>query len=154
MYYTGQSGKNLQVMKIMLQTKFKVQVDLGFLQYSLDGDKISIFRIYISRIYRKMNYTAFTYLELLKLLMEKHPAADRWSIFILERNQNIHKFFKYMGLKIEKVITDSKNKNSVDYYQEFSIKKKDLQTAISAFKWLFELLIAISMFFTYASYYS
>ena len=62
MYYTGQSGKNLQIMKIMLQTKFKVQVDLGFLQYSLDGDKISIFRIYISRIYRKMNYTAFTYI--------------------------------------------------------------------------------------------
>jgi len=82
-YYTGQSGKNMQVMKIMLQTKFKVQVDLGFLQYSLDGDKISIFRIYISKIYRKMNYTAFAYLEVLKLLMEKHPAADRWSIFIL-----------------------------------------------------------------------
>lgn len=82
-YYTGQSGKNMQVIKIMLQTKFKVQVDLGFLQYSLDGDKISIFRIYISKIYRKMNYTAFAYLEVLKLLMEKHPAADRWSIFIL-----------------------------------------------------------------------
>ena len=47
---------------------------------------------------------------------------------------NIHKFFKYMGLKIEKVITDSKIKNNVDYYQEFTIKKKDLQTAISAFK--------------------
>lgn len=87
-------------MKIMLQTKFKIQVDLGFLQYSLDGDKITIFRIYISKIYRKMNYTAFAYLEMLKLLMEKHPAADRWSIFILERNLNIHKFFKYMGLKI------------------------------------------------------
>lgn len=68
-YYTGQSGKNLQIMKIMLQTKFKIQVDLGFLQYSLDGDKITIFRIYISKIYRKMNYTAFVYLELLKLLI-------------------------------------------------------------------------------------
>lgn len=67
--------------------------------------------------------------------MEKHPAADRWSIFILERNLNIHKFFKYMGLKIEKVITDSKVKHNVDYYQEFTIKKKELQTAISAFKW-------------------
>lgn len=51
---------------------------------------------------------------------------------------NIHKFFKYMGLKIEKVITDSKIKNNVDYYQEFAIKKKDLQTAISAFKWLIQ----------------
>jgi len=49
-------------MRIILQTKFKVQVDLGFLQYSLDGDKITVFRIYISKIYRKMNYTAFTYL--------------------------------------------------------------------------------------------
>lgn len=61
-YYNGQSGKNLQVMKIMLQTRFKIQVDLGFLQYSLDGDKITVFRIYISKIYRKMNYTAFAYL--------------------------------------------------------------------------------------------
>lgn len=70
-------------MKIVLQTKFKVQVDIGFLQYSLDGDKLSIFRIYISRIYRKMNYTVFTYIEVLKLLIEKHPGADRWAIFIL-----------------------------------------------------------------------
>ena len=62
MYYTGQSGKNLLCLKIGLLTKFKVQVDLGFLQYSLDGDKITIFRIYISKIYRRMNYIAFTYL--------------------------------------------------------------------------------------------
>lgn len=61
-YYTGPCGKNLQTMKIALQTKFKIQVDIGFLQYSLDGDKLTIFRIYISRIYRKMNYTAFVYL--------------------------------------------------------------------------------------------
>lgn len=69
LYYTGPCGKNLQLLKIVLQTKFKVQVDIGFLQYSLDGDKLSIFRIYISRIYRKMNYTVFTYIEVLKLLM-------------------------------------------------------------------------------------
>jgi len=62
MYYTGPCGKNLGVLKIGLQTKFKVQVDLGFLQYSLDGDKITIFRIYISKIYRRMNYIAFSYL--------------------------------------------------------------------------------------------
>ena len=134
MYYTGQSGKNLLCLKIGLLTKFKVQVDLGFLQYSLDGDKITIFRIYISKIYRRMNYIAFTYLEMFKLLMEKHPAADRWSIFVLERNQNVHKFFKFLGLKIDKIITDSKLKSQVDYYQEFSTKKKDLQTAISSFK--------------------
>ena len=116
-YYAGQCGKNLTTMKITLQTKFKILVDVGFLQYSLDGDKITIFRVYVSRIYRRMNYTAFAYLESLKGLMEKHPAADRWSIFILERNMNVHKFFKYMGLKIEKIITDSKVKNQVDYYQ-------------------------------------
>jgi hypothetical protein len=82
-YYQGQCGKHLTTLKISLLTKFKVSVDLGFLQYSLDGEKITIFRIYISKIYRRMNYIAFTYLEVLKGLMEKHPAADRWSIFIL-----------------------------------------------------------------------
>ena len=133
-YYQGPCGKNLVCLKIGLLTKFKVQVDLGFLQYSLDGDKITIFRIYISKIYRRMNYIAFTYLECLKLLMEKHPAADRWSIFVLERNQNVHKFFKFLGLKIDKIITDSKVKHQVDYYQEFSIKKKDLQQTVAAFK--------------------
>ena len=81
-----------------------------------------------------MNYIAFTYLECLKLLMEKHPAADRWSIFVLERNQNVHKFFKFLGLKIDKIITDSKVKHQVDYYQEFTIKKKELQQAVAAFK--------------------
>ena len=113
LYYNGNCGKNLLCLKVGLLTKFKVQVDLGFLQYSLDGDKITIFRIYISKIYRRMNYIAWTYLEMLKLLMEKHPAADRWSIFVLERNQSVHKFFKFIGLKIDKVITDSKVKNQV-----------------------------------------
>ena len=62
LYYQGNCGKHLNVLKISLLTKFKVQVDLGFLQYSLDGDKITIFRIYISKIYRRMNYIAFVYL--------------------------------------------------------------------------------------------
>lgn len=61
-YYTGQSGKNLFAMKIVLQTKFKVEVDMGFLLYSVDGDKVTIFRIYVSKIYRKMNYLGFIYL--------------------------------------------------------------------------------------------
>lgn len=113
LYYNGNCGKNLLCLKVGLLTKFKVQVDLGFLQYSLDGDKITVFRIYISKIYRRMNYIAWTYLEMLKLLMEKHPAADRWSIFVLERNQNVHKFFKFIGMKIDKVITDSKIKSHV-----------------------------------------
>jgi hypothetical protein len=61
-YYAGQCGKNLVYVRIMLQTKFKVEVDLGFLQYSLDGDKLTIFRIYVSKIYRRMNYVGFVYL--------------------------------------------------------------------------------------------
>ena len=61
-YYTGQCGKNLGLLRILLQTKFKVEVDLGFLQYSLDGDKLTIFRIYISKIYRRMNYLGYIYL--------------------------------------------------------------------------------------------
>lgn len=61
-YYSGQSGKNLQSIKIVLHTKFKVEVDLGFLLYSVDGDKLTIFRIYVSKIYRKMNYIGFIYL--------------------------------------------------------------------------------------------
>ena len=58
-YYSGQCGKNLTILRIVLQTKFKVEVDLGFLQYSLDGDKLTVFRIYVSKIYRRMNYLGF-----------------------------------------------------------------------------------------------
>ena len=61
-YYNGPCGKNLVFMRVMLQTKFKVEVHLGFLQYSLDGDKLTLFRIYVSKIYRKMNYVSFVYL--------------------------------------------------------------------------------------------
>ena len=61
-YYTGPCGKNLTSMRIVLQTKFKVEVDLGFMLYSVDGDKLTIFRIYVSRIYRKMNYLGFIYM--------------------------------------------------------------------------------------------
>ena len=61
-YYSGQCGKNLTYLRVMLQTKFKEEVDLGFLQYSVDGDKITIFRIYVSKIYRRMNYLGYVYL--------------------------------------------------------------------------------------------
>jgi len=115
----------------MLQTKFKVEVDLGLLQYSLDGDKLTIFRIYVSKIYRRMNYVGYVYLEAFKALMSRHPGADRWSIFILEKNLNVHKFFKFLGFHIEKIATESKNR-TVDYFQEFTIKKKELNTVISS----------------------
>jgi hypothetical protein len=130
-YYSGQCGKNVTYVRILLQTKFKVEVDLGFLQYSLDGDKLTIFRIYLSKIYRRMNYIGYVYLETLKFLMQKHPGGDRWSIFVLERNLNVHKFFKYLGFHIEKVAMESKNK-VVDYFQEFTIKKKELNTIVSS----------------------
>ncbi len=87
-------------MKIILNTKFKVQVDLGFLLYSVDGDKLTIFRIYVSKIYRKMNYLGFIYLEVFRMLVSKHSGCDRWSMFILEKNVLVHKFFKYLGFKI------------------------------------------------------
>lgn len=61
-YYSGQCGKNLISLRILLQTKFKVEVDIGFLQYSLDGDKLTLFRIYLSKIYRRMNYIGYVYL--------------------------------------------------------------------------------------------
>ena len=61
-YYAGQCGKNLLSLRILLQTKFKVEVDIGFLQYSLDGDKLTLFRIYLSKIYRRMNYIGYVYL--------------------------------------------------------------------------------------------
>lgn len=83
MYYTGQCGKNLATVRIVLQTRFKVEVDVGWLLYSVDGDKVTIFRVYLSKIYRKMNYLGFIYVEMFKYLMGKHTGCDRWSIFIL-----------------------------------------------------------------------
>lgn len=70
-YYNGNCGKNIQIVKVCLETKFKIKIDIGFLQYSVDGDKLTIFRVYMSRIYRKMNYTAFVYLKLLRLILQK-----------------------------------------------------------------------------------
>lgn len=130
-YYSGQCGKNLQLQRVVLVTKFKVEVDLGFLQYSLDGDKLTLFRVYVSKIYRRMNYVGFVYLEALRALGSKHPGADRWSIFILEKNVAVHKFFKFLGFHIEQIASESKNR-SVEYFQEFSIKKKDLTTVLAA----------------------
>lgn len=44
---------------------------------------------------------------------------------------NVHKFFKYLGFHIEKVAMEGKNK-TLDYFQEFNIKKKELNTVLSA----------------------
>ena len=46
-------------MKLILFTKFKVSVDVGFLQYALEQDKLLILRLYVSKIYRKMNYLPY-----------------------------------------------------------------------------------------------
>jgi hypothetical protein len=62
--------------------------------------------------------------------MSKHPGADRWSMFILERNVGVHKFFKFLGFHIEKIATESKNK-AMDYFQEFSLKRKELGTVVA-----------------------
>jgi RimJ/RimL family protein N-acetyltransferase len=78
-----------------------------------------------------MNYLGMVCVEAFRALMQKHPGADRWSFFILERNVNVHKFFKYLGFHIEKIATESKNK-AVDYFQEFTIKKKELTTVLAA----------------------
>ena len=45
----------------------------------------------------------------------------------------VHKFFKYLGFHIEKIATESKNK-SVDYFQEFSMKRRELSTVLSNIK--------------------
>jgi len=55
-------------MKLVLFTKFKVSVDIGFLQYTLEGDKVIILRLYISKIYRKMNYLAYVLTEAMRQL--------------------------------------------------------------------------------------
>ena len=56
------SGSNLKACRIVLVTRFKVNVDIGFLQYLVDESKVTIFRIYISKIYRRMNYVGYVYL--------------------------------------------------------------------------------------------
>ncbi len=68
-YYKGPNGKNLKMNKLILVTKFKVNVDIGFIQYSLDHEKVTIFRFYISKIYRRMNYLGYVHMEVFKSLM-------------------------------------------------------------------------------------
>lgn len=67
----------LNNLKLVLFTKFKVSVDIGFLQYTVEGDKIVILRLYLSKIYRKMNYLAYVLTEAMRQLSEKHNTAER-----------------------------------------------------------------------------
>ena len=118
----------LNNLKLVLFTKFKVSVDIGFLQYTVEGDKIVILRLYLSKIYRKMNYLAYVLTEAMRQLSEKHNTAERCCIFLHEKNLNIVKFFKYLGFKIERILTDSKSQK-VDYFQEFVNRRKDFLAA-------------------------
>lgn len=68
-------------LKLILFTKFKVSVDIGFLQYTTEGDKLVVLRLYLSKIYRKMNYLAYVMTEALKILTEKHPTVERCNQF-------------------------------------------------------------------------
>lgn len=47
--------------KLQLETKYKVKVDVGFVQYLVEADRVVVTRFYLSRIYRKMNYLAYSY---------------------------------------------------------------------------------------------
>jgi hypothetical protein len=67
-------------MKLILFTKFKVSVDIGFLQYTVEGDKLVILRLYLSKIYRIMNYLAYIMTEALRQLSEKHTATERCTL--------------------------------------------------------------------------
>jgi hypothetical protein len=49
-------------------------------------------------------------------------------IFLHDRNLAIVKFFKYLGFKIERILTDSRSQK-VDYFQEFVNKRKEFLAA-------------------------
>lgn len=68
-------------MKLVLFTKFKVAVDIGFLQYAVDHDKLVVLRLYLSKIYRKMNYLAFVLGEALRQLGDKHAGVDKSTVW-------------------------------------------------------------------------
>jgi hypothetical protein len=64
-------------MKLILFTKFKVSVDIGFIQYAVDHDKLVVLRLYLSKIYRKMNYLAFIMADALKQLGDKNQTLEK-----------------------------------------------------------------------------
>lgn len=128
-----ESTRNLHVVVICLQTKFKINVEIGFVQYFIYQNKLTITRIYVGKIYRNMNYTAFVYLSVLRILFKKHDKMDKICVLVLESNLQVQKFFKFLGFKIGNIFTDNKNA-IIDYYHEFTLKTKHLETVLSSFK--------------------
>ena len=63
--------------KLQLETKFKVRVDVGFLQCIVEADRVVITRFYLSRIYRRMNYLASAYCFVMKYLLERYGGLDK-----------------------------------------------------------------------------
>ena len=62
--------------------------------------------------------------------MEKYVQYDKWSVFVMERNVGVHKFFRYLGFRIERVGSESK-KGMMELFQEFYVGRKELQGVVA-----------------------
>lgn len=100
-------NKNHQVSlyKVFIVTKFKVRIDVGFVQVSfnmqgiLSGDPRQrigmtcvIHRLYVSRIYRKLNYAHYIYLRVYEFIFSTMPHIDRIAITFSAKQTLLLKF--------------------------------------------------------------
>ncbi|EAR86291.2 hypothetical protein TTHERM_00041600 (macronuclear) [Tetrahymena thermophila SB210] len=119
--------------KIFIITKFKVRIDLGFLQISFNMNapnsqktysQCIIHRLFISRIYRKLNYAQFIYLQVYNFLFATYPNLEKVSITLSNLSQQYLRFKQSIGFRLEN-IKSSNEQSQVSQQIRLVLKKSD-----------------------------
>ncbi|KAL4474741.1 hypothetical protein ABPG74_001437 [Tetrahymena malaccensis] len=119
--------------KIFIVTKFKVRIDLGFLQISFNMNtpnsqkpysQCIIHRLFISRIYRKLNYAQFIYLQVYNFLFATYPNLEKVSITLSNLSQQYLRFKQSIGFRLEN-IKSANEQSCVSQQVRLVLKRSD-----------------------------
>ena len=124
-YYNGKSGKHLTLGKLTIVTKHQLNIPVGFIQYSTDHKKITIFRMYIGKIYRKMNYLNFVYIETMRNLLISNKEVEKIGIYVSHSSQAVSKVLQTLGFRMGKAMIE-KTWKEMEYMEEYVIKRHEL----------------------------
>ena len=91
-----------QVVKIYILTKNGVKIDVGLMQIVEKRKKktLEISRLYISRIYRKLNYFNFIHFQVFWYLFQTYPQFEKIQIVMNQRCEQFVRFFYQIGAKL------------------------------------------------------
>ena len=91
--------------RIFALTKYGIKIDIGLfnLREDLSKKKIFLEKLYITRLYRKLQYWNFINIQTLWYIFQNFPQSDKLQITVNNKSQDYLRFLYQIGFKLEYV---------------------------------------------------